>query len=38
MLVLEKSGNALTQCTVADYLLHRLSELGIDTIFGVPGD
>src|SRR5882757_1060318 len=28
----------LAQFTVADYLLHRLGELGIDTIFGVPGD
>jgi TPP-dependent 2-oxoacid decarboxylase len=37
-LVLKESGNVLTQCTVADYLLHRLGELGIDTIFGVPGD
>jgi TPP-dependent 2-oxoacid decarboxylase len=37
-LALKESGNVLTQCTVADYLLHRLSELGIDTIFGVPGD
>jgi indolepyruvate decarboxylase len=35
---LKESGNALTQFTVADYLLHRLGELGIDTIFGVPGD
>ncbi|OTN86403.1 alpha-keto-acid decarboxylase [Enterococcus sp. 7E2_DIV0204] len=24
--------------TVADYLLDRLKELGIDEIFGVPGD
>jgi indolepyruvate decarboxylase len=38
MVALKESGNVLTQCTVADYLLHRLSELGIHTIFGVPGD
>jgi TPP-dependent 2-oxoacid decarboxylase len=37
-LVPKESGNVLTRFTVADYLLHRLSELGIDTIFGVPGD
>lgn len=24
--------------TTADYLLHRLAELGADTVFGVPGD
>jgi TPP-dependent 2-oxoacid decarboxylase len=38
MLELEESGNVLTQCTIADYLLYRLEDLGIDTIFGVPGD
>src|SRR5258708_6136549 len=38
MVALKESGNVLTQCTVADYLLHRLSELGIQTILGVPGD
>lgn len=24
--------------TIGDYLLNRLKEVGIDTIFGVPGD
>jgi hypothetical protein len=28
----------MTDCTVGDYLLGRLKELGIRHVFGVPGD
>lgn len=28
----------MTSPTVAEYTLQRLAALGIDTIFGVPGD
>lgn len=28
----------MSQLTVSEYVLHRLSQLGIDKVFGVPGD
>ncbi|MEI7728763.1 MAG: thiamine pyrophosphate-binding protein [Verrucomicrobiota bacterium] len=28
----------ISQITVAEYLLHRLKEIGVDHLFGVPGD
>lgn len=30
--------NVTSTYTVSDYLLDRLADLGVDTIFGVPGD
>ena len=27
-----------THCTVSEYLLRRLKEIGVDHVFGVPGD
>lgn len=28
----------MVKITVGHYILHRLKEVGIDTVFGVPGD